>query len=125
MRLDWLLNPTAQYAALALGLLFCLYLFVSAKMEMRAVERLAEETRDTLQAAVSDLATDIARIREEAALAPPPQREIAGGLNLTRRAHVLRLSRNGETAERIAATLQAPRSEIELLLKLPQAIEKS
>jgi hypothetical protein len=63
-----------------------------------------------------------ARLREaeERAASPgtplPPRRSV----NLSKRSQVIRLSRRGEPVETIAATLDLPRREVELLLKVHQ-----
>jgi hypothetical protein len=43
-------------------------------------------------------------------------------MNVTRRSQALRLHRKGDSAERIAATLEVPRQEIDLLLKVHQLV---
>ncbi len=49
-------------------------------------------------------------------LVPPiPPRS---GLNLNKRSQVIRMSRRGEQAEKIAASLNLPQREVELLLKV-------
>ena len=40
------------------------------------------------------------------------------GLNLNKRSQVIRMSRRGEQAEKIAASLNLPQREVELLLKV-------
>jgi hypothetical protein len=44
-------------------------------------------------------------------------------LNLTKRAQALRMYRRGETVASIAAALQTPSTEIELLLKVDRLLE--
>ena len=44
-------------------------------------------------------------------------------LNLTKRTQALRMHRRGETIPSIAAALQAPLSEIDLLLKLNRILD--
>jgi cell division protein FtsL len=44
------------------------------------------------------------------------------GMNLTRRANALRLHREGATPEQIAAALEAPRQEVDLLLKVHEIV---
>jgi hypothetical protein len=48
-------------------------------------------------------------------VAPDPPRS---GLNLTKRSQVIRMSRRGERSENIAASLNLPRGEVDLLLKI-------
>jgi DNA-binding NarL/FixJ family response regulator len=43
-------------------------------------------------------------------------------MNVTRRSQALRLHRNGDSPERIAAALEVPRQEIDLLLKVHQLV---
>jgi hypothetical protein len=44
------------------------------------------------------------------------------GLNLGKRSQVLRMHRNGEAAERIAAALEIPRQEVDLLIKVHRIV---
>lgn len=44
------------------------------------------------------------------------------GINLSKRSQAIRLHRRGETADRIAAELQVPRQEVELLLKVHRIV---
>ena len=44
------------------------------------------------------------------------------GLNLSKRSQALRLHRRGESAEKIAAELQLPRQEVDLLLKVHRIV---
>ncbi|HTS66744.1 MAG TPA: hypothetical protein VMH28_32190 [Candidatus Acidoferrales bacterium] len=44
------------------------------------------------------------------------------GMNLTKRSQALRLHRQGETSEQIAAALELPRQEVELLLKVHRIV---
>ena len=55
-------------------------------------------------------------------VAPEPPRS---GLNLTKRSQVIRMSRRGERAENIAASLSLPRGEVDLLLKINALVANS
>lgn len=44
------------------------------------------------------------------------------GLNLSKRSHVLRMSRHGDSPEQIAASLDVPLQEVDLLLKVHRII---
>jgi hypothetical protein len=46
------------------------------------------------------------------------------GFNLSRRSHVLRLARRGDSSSQIAASLEMPRQEVDLLLKVHQIVMK-
>jgi hypothetical protein len=56
--------------------------------------------------------------RVSAPAAPQPARR---SVNLSKRGQVIRLSRRGESVDTIAAALDLPRREVELLLKVHQA----
>lgn len=47
------------------------------------------------------------------------------GINLSRRSQAVRLHRRGESADRIAAELQVPRQEVDLLLKVHRIVLSS
>ena len=59
----------------------------------------------------------------------PPVAPLRGlpkpGLNLNKRSHALRMHRRGEGAEQIAAALELPRQEVDLLLKVHRIILSS
>lgn len=61
---------------------------------------------------------DIERQPPPAALPAVPR----AGLNLSKRSQVLRMHRQGDPPERIAATLEVPRQEVELLIKVHRIV---
>ena len=124
MHLDWLLNPLAFYSLAALCLLTSLALFVSIKLEMARVRTAAADglhvVKESEDLAVLGLKAEIEKLREsvcrleESRLAPP----CGTGINLTKRAQVLRMHRRGEPVPSIAAALETPSNEVALLLKV-------
>jgi len=125
MNFDWILNPLTQYAALAVGLVCCLVLFISSKVELQAVRRMAQEAGESAASSVNGLTTEIEGIRKgvrELEAAPPVAAAPGEGLNLTKRAQALRMYRRGEPVSCIAASLKAPSNEIELLLKIQKLV---
>ena len=129
MRLEWIiLHPAAPYAALAIGMSLCLYLFISLKRDLRASE---ERSRKLSAALETDLQAKTALLEERwnelsqisnLLVAPAPPRS---GLNLTRRSQALQMSRRGESPAEIAATLSLPRNEVELLVKVQRVAARS
>lgn len=135
MQPDWMTHPLALYALLAVSLVLTLYLFVSAKAEIRAGARRARQEREALarelavartavdetRAAVMALQDSVAALEEAsgALVAPQPARS---GLNLTARSQVLRRHRLGEAPTAIAASLGLPQSEVDLLLKVNRIV---
>jgi septal ring factor EnvC (AmiA/AmiB activator) len=135
MRLKWLLNPligyaravaarTARVARRACGLALRASRFGAERelAQARAMGRESHDTREPVEAALANLRSELESLRESVRrleAAPPPQApRIAAGLNLTKRAQVVRMHRRGEPVSSIAAALETPGNEIELLLKV-------
>jgi len=120
MTLTWILNPITLLSLLAVAMVACLFLFVSLKREVVAVRRSAEEMRSQLSATIDCLTRDLERIEEKLVKAekeparPAPVDEV----RLTRREQALHMFARGESSGSIATTLLAPKSEIELVLKV-------
>jgi DNA-binding NarL/FixJ family response regulator len=110
----------------ALGVsLYALYtaqkLCHGARVTMKTVR---EECASAIKAAQTQY-TAVASELESARLQPPV--EILPGtskpsMNVTRRSQALRLHRKGDSSERIAAALELPRQEIDLLIKVHQLV---
>jgi hypothetical protein len=123
MQLDWLLNPVTFYSGATICLLTSLALFVSLKIEMaraRAVSEVSEEVNEADDLTVRELKAEIERLRDSVGrletVRPGQPRSV--GIDLTRRAQVIRMHRRGEAVSSIAAALEAPANEIALLLKV-------
>ena len=121
MHLEWLLNPAAPYAAVAIGIGLCLFLFVSLKRDLSASEA---RSMKTLEALETDWNSKMQRLDERweelsqisGLLVPPtPPRS---GLNLTKRSQALQMFRRGETPQDISAALAIPRNEVDLLVRV-------
>jgi hypothetical protein len=100
------------------GVCLCVWLFVLLKRETRAVALECTERHQALHGAVEDLRKEWDEARSELATGRgsaglPPLR-----LDLTRRAQVLRLHRNGQSSAQIASMLALPRGEVELVIKI-------
>ena len=79
-----------------------------------------QSVRDSLEA----LAAQLHDLQNHPPVAPPPGLP-KPGLNLSKRSHALRMHRHGEGAEQIAAALDLPRQEVELLLKVHRIVLSS
>jgi len=122
-----LLSPGLPYVVLAAGLIACIVLFLSLKLELRRQHgsgsggRQVEETVDGLSAAFEQI-----RARLEDAM--QPQTAVSAtwsgspSVNLNRRGQVLRLSRRGDTPRQIASTLGMRKGEVDLILKVHQMV---
>ena len=119
------------YALQAAGLIACLLIFLSLKQDIQRLKlRLDRQQADEATSA-RDLKLRLEAItlrlrdsedRAGVLVAPEPPRS---GLNLTKRSQVIRMSRRGERAENIAASLSLPRGEVDLLLKINALVVNS
>lgn len=107
------------YAAVALGLVITLVLFLSVKVELerttRRERKRVDEIMERLQAASP----------MQPASAPEPvfvPIAASAGLNINRRTHALRLLRKGQDIAHVSAALGVPRQEIELLVRVQDLI---
>jgi len=124
MNLQWILNPAAQYGALALALVSCLSFFVILKREVHSVKVEARDAGESARSRLGDLARELQGLKDgireiEVTSAPLPP---GNAINLTKRTQALRMHRRGETIPTIAAALKTPQNEIRLLLKVHQML---
>jgi len=118
MAFGWIIGPLTQYILLALGLMGCLAICLATSGKTWRERRAIAKSHECLGQTVAALSAAVAEIRQDRAetesRAPAP----IPGLNLTKRAQALRMHSRGETLSTIAAALQSPRNEVELLLKI-------
>ena len=124
-----LLSPGLPYVLLAVGLIACIVLFVSLKLEIRQKSggssgtNQVEETVDGLSAAFEQI-----RARLEDAMQSPPSPTVWSGspsVNLNRRGQVLRLFRRGDTPRQIASALSMRQGEVDLIIKIHRMVLNS
>jgi hypothetical protein len=124
-----LLSPGLPYVVLAVGLIACILLFLSLKLELRrrpgasSGTNQMEETVDGLSAAFEQI-----RTRLEDAMQPPVVASSWSGspsVNLNRRGQVLRLFRRGDTPRQIASTLSMRQGEVDLIIKVHKMVLSS
>ena len=122
--LERYLLSLGPYALQAAGSIACLLIFLSLKQEIRRLKLRLDRHQAGEATAARDLKLRLEAItlrlrdsedRAGVLVAPEPPRS---GLNLTKRSQVIRMSRRGERAENIAASLSLPRGEVDLLLKI-------
>ncbi len=128
--MNWLI-PLTTLGATLIGILACLYLFVSVKRETATLRsryktRIAqlEETVAALSARLDEQSVEWKEAAEHASLYVPPPAP-ASGLNLTKRSQALKLNRLGEGPEHIAETLGIPQNEVDLLLRVQKIVVSS
>jgi hypothetical protein len=94
-------------------------LALAAERRAEAEKRGHEAALRTLEQALSRLATQVQEVRNEAAVVPTPPKS---GFNLSKRSQALRMHRRGDPPEQIAAALDIPRQQVELLLKVHRMV---
>lgn len=118
------LIPLAPFVLIAMTAAVCLFFFLCLEHEMRVMNvrskrrwSAQESSTQELKAQIAQLTVRMLEAEERAGIlvAPAPPKS---GLNLNKRTQVIRMSRRGEQADRIATTLNLPRREVELLLKV-------
>jgi len=109
---------------LAAGAVAAAMLFLSLRREtgelrrrMTTLESAANDAFAHYQSRLEELGERLRLAGERPAAAPGPLRS---GLNLNNRAQALRMLRRGMGAETVAASLNLPRPEIELLIRVQE-----
>jgi hypothetical protein len=114
----------APAAALAFALLLALQLSTARsnqrlRIKLEAAEQDAAQRLEKQQAAIEAIRVELEELKRPAFALPTGP---GGGVNLTRRSQALRMHRNGESPEKIAASLGMSRSEVDLLLKVQRTL---
>jgi hypothetical protein len=79
---------------------------------------------DPLRATIDTLASQVRELQTVPAVARQAG-TVKSGFNLSKRSQALRMHRRGESSEQIAAALDLPRQEVELLLKVHRIVIQS
>ena len=115
------LAPYALAAAICIFALIALFSFEKEiyRLKSSLAKRQAGDNASTreLKVQIEQLKERVRDAEERAGIAIAPVLPQAS-FNLNKRTQVLRMSRRGERAENIAASLSLPRREVELLLKI-------
>jgi hypothetical protein len=125
-----LLFPIALSFGLLVGSLgLSLLALVRARAVAQDTGRQARTAREEQEAAlaamrqiVDDLAAQVHEIRVQPAAVPVPGAAPRAALNLSKRSQALRMHRRGEAPQKIASSLEIPRQELELLLKVHRIV---
>jgi|SRR5579862_3888417 len=122
--LDRYLIPLAPFLLIAINSVLCLFFFLCLEHEMRILQirwkrrQAAQESATVeMKAQMAGLSARVLEAEDRTGVLVPPTPP-RSGLNLNKRSQAIRMSRRGEQAEKIAATLNLPRREVELLLKV-------
>jgi hypothetical protein len=122
------LIPLAPFLLIGINSALCLFFFLCARHEMRVMnlrwrrrQTAADSAREELQAELAELKARLLDAEERTGVLVPPTPP-RSGMNLNNRSQVIRMSRRGEQPEKIAASLNLPRREVELLLKVHSTV---
>jgi hypothetical protein len=118
------LIPLAPFLLIGINSVLCLFFFLCLEHEIRIMalrwkrrQTAQESVNNNLKAQVAELGARLLDTEERAGVLVPPIPP-KSGLNLNKRSQVIRMSRRGEQAGKIAASLNLPQREVELLLKV-------
>ena len=116
--LPFLISSAMACGAIVLSCFTLLHARSVSRIGIRAAsdQKQAESLLQAIAARLNDLAGEMDRLKHQ----PPP---VAAGLprpgfNLSKRTQALRMHRRGDTPDQIAAALEIPRQEVDLLLKV-------
>jgi hypothetical protein len=116
--------PLAPFLLIGINSVLCLFFFLCLEHEMRIMklrwtrrDSIHESATSELRSQVADLNSRLRDAEERTGVLVQPTAP-RSGLNLNKRSQVIRMSRRGEQAEKIAASLNLPHREVELLLKV-------
>ena|SRR6476646_9350919 len=115
------------YALLVISLGLSLYLFLSAKREIRRLQLRLKQQNMLLQEAYDRMEFSVEQLKIElhggqAGTAAVQERAHPGsGMTLSKRTQAARMFRKGERPEQIASALGLPQNEVALLWKVHQA----
>jgi hypothetical protein len=123
--LDPITHVAVLGAALGLGFLGSMILWLAAEKKARAARETFERFRVSTDAKIAELSARVDAIRDRPVADPVLAAGFMAvqGLNLTNRTKALRMYRRGESVASIAGALGVQQEEIDLLLKLDRLLE--
>jgi len=101
-------------------------LFHAAKVITQAGRAECAAVIENAQSQFKAAAAEVQTVKAEILTSNGPVEVLPGmpkpGMNLSRRSHALRLHRKGSSPEHIAASIDVPRQEVELLIKVHEIV---
>jgi putative protein kinase ArgK-like GTPase of G3E family len=93
----------------------------ASEARAKADRETSQEANASLRTALDSLTAQFQELRNQPQVVSTPSIPKLG-LNLNKRSQALRMHRRGDSPETIASTLEIPRQEIDLLLKVHQIV---
>jgi len=106
----------APFIFVALGLIATLLLFSSVKRDVLNQNRKQRRVLEKIAARLEEASAKTEILDQPVVIAPA----VRSGFNINRRIQAMRLLRRGEDVAHIAAALNVPRREVELLIRVQQ-----
>jgi hypothetical protein len=126
--IDRYILPIAPFALITACMVLFVYVFILLKQEIRRIQSRLTKQREEILGLRQEVEVHVAQLKDGirasdqrvgVLVAPEPP---SSGLNLSKRSQALRLSRSGEDSAGIAARLNLPRNEVDLLLKVQKIV---
>lgn len=113
-----------QLALVAIAFALCGYLFFTLKRDLFALDRKRLRDAESSRAEVARMRHEIAGLQRELESTQVHAQPAAGAnsINLHKRSQALKLIRTGSGPEHIAAALNMPRNEVDLLIKVQRML---
>lgn len=126
--MTWLTSPIVPYALFALLLVFGIGLYFLSQRDKTANAAAQRALREDLQGHLEFQAAQIRRLSEQLeemrASTREPAPVVRNPVSQSRRTQVLSLHRSGEPPAGIAAILNMPRPDVELMIKLHSTLAR-
>ena len=126
MTLHWILEPLAMYAALAASSAAALYLFITAKADLRRQEVRHEGQVRDLQQCLEAVQSRLTALEADAEFEARSRADVSApalhGVNVQKRSEALRMCRRGASPEVIMSRLGISQAEAVLLMKVHSAL---
>ncbi len=117
----WLLPAAAAGVLFLTAIAVSLFVLNRSKAMVKAADARTAAGRAILEQRIEALHAQLEALREEPPIAVPTG-PIRPGMNLSKRTQALRMHRRGDQPEQIAAALEVPEQEVELLLKVHRIV---
>ena len=125
------MNPHLALAAclfVVTGIGASVWLFLLLKAELHKASSRSKQRQAATEASLNAVRVSLFNLdkrigdaeRQTGILVPPPPTR--SGFNLSKRSQAIRMHRRGETPSRIAAALELPQGEVDLLLKVHEIV---
>ena len=139
---QWAASPVLHLLLISTGLILCLFLFITLKRDIFRLDRRTKAAHAALSCNINQRSQvltatmekqnhSLIEIQKELKVVSDrvnllsPSAAPASGINLVKRTQVLQMARRGNRPDQIAACLQVPQNEVDLVLKVQRTVIKA